>query len=78
MMRSFVLQLEDLVTELGRHVCVGDRPNRHLVKHLCVLLHFVFLELVHCELSLVDSDEVDKFAVLLDIYVGLLDACLQI
>lgn len=42
------------------------------------MLHFVFLELVDCKLSLIDGDEVDQFAVLLDIYVGLLNACLQI
>lgn len=74
--RSFVLQFEDLMTELSCHVCVRDGTNRHLVQHLGVLLYFVLLELVHGKLSLVDSNEVDKFAVLLNVYVGLLDTSL--
>jgi hypothetical protein len=37
----------------------------------------VLLELVNCELALVDRNEVDKFAVLLNVNVCLFDACLE-
>jgi len=62
------------VAELGGHVRVRDRADRHLIEHLCILRHLVLLKSVDCELSLVNSDEVDEFSVLFDLHVGLFDA----
>jgi len=66
------------VAQLGSHMGIRNRANGHLVQHLSVLFHFVCFEFVHRELTLIDSDKVNEFAVLFNIDVGLLNASLQI
>ena len=77
--RSVLLvQLQDAVIQRGRGVCIADFTNCEEVKHLLVLEEFGFFELVNCKLSVVDSDEIDKLAVILNVDVHLLDVRLII
>ena len=52
---------------------IADLTDCEEVKHLLVLEEFGFFELVNSKLSVVDSDEIDKLAVILNVDVHLLD-----
>ena len=52
---------------------IADLTDCEEVKHLLVLEEFGFFELVNGKLSVVDSNEVDKLAVVLNVNVHLLD-----
>jgi len=57
------------VIQGGRGVCIANLAYREEVKHLLVLEQFGFLELVNRQLTVVDRDEVDQFAVIFYIHV---------
>ena len=52
---------------------ISDFTDCEEVEHLLVLEKFGLFELVNCELSMVDGDEVDQLAVVFHIDVHLLD-----
>ena len=52
---------------------ISDFTDCEEVEHLLVLEKFGLFELVNCELSVVDGDEVDQLAVVFHIDVHLLD-----
>jgi hypothetical protein len=54
-------------------VSIADFTDCKEVEHLLVLEEFGFFELVNGKLSVVDSDEIDKLAVILNVNVHLLD-----
>ena len=52
---------------------ISDFTNCEEVEHLLVLQELGLFELVDGQLTVVDGDEVDQLAVVLHIYVHLLD-----
>ena len=65
----FLSKFEDLMPESGLLVWIWDFFNRHVVHQSQVLPGLLFLELLDGRLSVVDSQEMNEFAVVLDIFV---------
>lgn len=70
--------MQDAGVQGRGQVGVVDRAGRHVLQHLSVLLHLLGLEPIDGQVAVVDSDEVDEAAVVLDVDVGGLDARLQV
>lgn len=62
--------LEDARVESRGQVRVVDAARGHVLQHLLVLRHLVALEPVDGHLPVVDGNEVDQSAVLLNVNVG--------
>jgi len=65
------------VAQVRTDVAVCDLTYTESAEHSLVLFSLVFLELVNSHVSMLDGDEVDKFAVVLDGVVRSLDVGLQ-
>jgi hypothetical protein len=65
------------MTQVGTDVTVGDLAYTEGAEHSLVLFDLVLLEFVNGHVSVLDSDEVDKFAVVLNGMVSSLDVGLK-
>jgi len=56
---------------------VRDFLNTEEMNHFVVLASFLFLESLNCKLSMVDCQEVDEFSVVINVFIGNFNGCLQ-
>lgn len=71
------LKLENRVAQVSTDVAVSDLTDGEGAEHSLVVVNLVSLELVDGHVTMLDGNEVDKLAVVLDGVVGSLNVSLQ-